>query len=46
MIMKGKEYKGFCYVHPTSLKTKKDVDYWVNLCLDYNEKPKPSKKKK
>jgi len=46
MIMKGKEYKGFCYVEPVGFKSKKDFEYWICLCLDYNERAKSSKKKK
>lgn len=40
MVMRGKEYKGFCYVNPIGFKSKKDFEYWVNLCLDYNAKVK------
>ena len=46
MIMKGKEYKGFCYVDPIGLKSKKEFEYWINLCLDYNERANSSKKSK
>ena len=46
MIMKGKEYKGYCYIHPEGFKSKKDFEYCVNLCLDFNERAKSSKKKK
>jgi hypothetical protein len=46
MIMKGKELKGYCYVQPIGFKLKKDFEYWVNLCLEYNERAKASKKKK
>ena len=46
MIMKGKELKGYCYVEPSGFKSKKDFKYWVDLCLDYNERAKASKKKK
>ena len=46
MIMKGKELKGYCYVQPIGFKSKKDFEYWVNLCLNYNERAKASKKKK
>lgn len=45
MIMKGKEYKGYCYANPIGYKLKKDFEYWVNLCLDYNEIAKSTKKK-
>lgn len=44
MIMKGKEYKGYCYVEPNGFKNKKDFEYWINLCLDYNSRAKSSKK--
>ena len=46
MIMKGKELKGYCYINPIGLKSRKDFEYWVNLCLSYNEKAKSSKKTK
>jgi hypothetical protein len=46
MIMKGREYKGYCYIHPTGFKSKKDFEYWINLCLAFNEKAKSSKKRK
>lgn len=46
MIMKGKEYKGYCYIEPTGINNKKDFEFWLNLCLDFNDKAKPSKKKK
>ncbi len=45
-IMKGKEYKGYCYVEPIGIKNKKDFEFWVNLCLDFNDKAKPSKTRK
>lgn len=44
MIMKGTKYKGYCYIEPPGFKTKKDLEYWINLCLDFNEKAKSSKK--
>jgi hypothetical protein len=44
MIMKGREYKGYCYVEPAGFKNKKDFEYWVNLCLDFNDKAKSSKR--
>jgi TfoX/Sxy family transcriptional regulator of competence genes len=46
MIMKGKELTGYCYVQPIGFQSKKDFEYWMNLCLNYNEKAKASKKKK
>ncbi len=46
MIMKGKEYKGYCLVEPAGFKNKKDFEFWMNLCLDFNERAKSSKKRK
>lgn len=45
MIMKGKQLKGYCYVTPEGFKSKKDFEFWVNLCLDFNATAKASKKK-
>jgi hypothetical protein len=44
MIMKGKEYKGYCYIEPIGYKNRKDFEYWVDLCLDFNNRAKSSKK--
>ena len=44
MIMKGKQYKGYCYVEPIGFSKQKDFEYWINLCLDFNEKAKSSKR--
>jgi len=46
MLMKGKEYKGYCYINPDGFKDKKDFEYFVNLCLDFNRVAKSSKKPK
>lgn len=46
MIMKGREYKGFGYINDEGIKSKKDFDYWIGLCLDFNKRAKTSKKKK
>lgn len=45
MLMKGKEYKGYCYINPEGFRNKKDFEYFINLCLDYNKVSKKSKKK-
>ncbi len=44
MTMKGREYKGYIMVKEDSVKTKAEMDYWVNLALDFNKKLKASKK--
>lgn len=46
MIMKGREFKGFGYVSQDAIKSKKDFDFWINLCLEFNSKAKASKKVK
>lgn len=46
MIMKGRELKGYCYVSEEGYKSKRDFEYWLNLCLSFNEQAKASKKKK
>ena len=46
MIMRGRQLKGYCYVSEDGYKSKINFEYWLNLCLDYNDKAKASKKKK
>lgn len=46
MDFTGKPMKGYIYVEVNVLKTKKQIDYWIGLALEYNKKAKPSKKKK
>jgi TfoX/Sxy family transcriptional regulator of competence genes len=46
MIMKGKQLRGYCYVSEEGYKSKRNFEYWLTLCLDFNEKAKASKKKK
>ena len=46
MSFTGKIMKGFVLVEEEVIKTKKDLMYWVNLCLEFNPKAKSSKKKK
>ena len=44
MLMKGKEYKGYCYINPDGFKDKRDFEYFVDLCLDFNKISKSSKR--
>ncbi len=41
----GKPMKGYVYVNAHGLKTKKDFDYWIGLCIEFNKRAKPAKKK-
>lgn len=45
MIMKGREYKGYGYISQEGIKSKKDLNYWLGLALNFNRKAKASKKK-
>ncbi len=45
MDFTGKSMKGFVFVAEESLKHKKELSYWVKLCLDFNPKAKATKKK-
>lgn len=46
MDFSGKVMKGFVFVDADVLTTKKKLDYWVQLALEYNKIAKASKKKK
>lgn len=46
MVFTGKPMKGYVFVNEDGMKTQKDFDYWINLCLAFNSKAKSSKKKK
>ena len=43
--MKGREYTGYVYVKEESVGTKKGLEYWICLALEFNKKAKASKKK-
>jgi TfoX/Sxy family transcriptional regulator of competence genes len=45
MDFTGRPMKGFVFVAPEGTKSKKDLEYWINLALDFNKKAKSSKKK-
>ena len=46
MDFTGKVMKGYLFVDNDVLNTKKKLEYWVNLALEYNKIAKSSKKKK
>lgn len=46
MDFTGKVMKGFVFVNEEVLNTKKKLEYWVKLALEYNKIAKSSKKKK
>ncbi|HNQ61729.1 MAG TPA: TfoX/Sxy family protein [Bacteroidia bacterium] len=46
MVFTGKPMKGYVYVSNDGMKSKKDFDYWIKLCVEFNKLAKASKKKK
>ena len=44
MDFTGKPMKGYVMVDDTGMKSQKEFDYWIKLCLDFNTKAKASKK--
>lgn len=45
MDFTGRPMKGYVFVSKEGMKTAKDFEYWINLCLDFNSKAKPAKRK-
>ena len=45
MVFTGKPMKGYVFVSNEGMKTKKDFDYWIDLCVKFNKIAKASKKK-
>jgi TfoX/Sxy family transcriptional regulator of competence genes len=45
MIHSGKVMKGYVFIDESVLATKKQLQYWVDLALDFNQFAKSSKKK-
>jgi hypothetical protein len=46
MDFTGRPMKGYVMIDESGVKSKKDFDYFVGLCLDFNKVAKSSKKKK
>jgi len=44
MNFTGKPMKGFVFIGPKGTANKKDLDYWIELALDFNKNIKVSKK--
>jgi TfoX/Sxy family transcriptional regulator of competence genes len=44
MLRNSKAIKGYIYVSEEGTKTKKQLDYWIKACLDFNKDAKASKK--
>jgi len=46
MDFTGRTMRGFVFVSPEGTDSDKDLEYWVDLALEYNPKAKSSKKSK
>ena len=46
MTFTGKPMKGYVLIDPQVLDDDVNLEYWIQLCLDFNPKAKSSKKKK
>ena len=46
MDFTGRPMKGWIYISPEGLEKIKDMEYWVNLALEFNGKAKASTKTK
>jgi hypothetical protein len=43
--MKGREYRGYVYVDAGGVRTKRDLERWIELALEYNDQKKASTRK-
>ena len=46
MDFTGRPMKGYVMVDDTGMKSQREFNYWIDLCLEFNSKAKSSKKKK
>lgn len=46
MNFTGRPMKGYVFIDPEGVDLDKDLEYWIQLCLDFNPLAKSSKKKK
>lgn len=38
VVMKGRRYRGFVYVDAAALTTQRELEYWIALALDHNDR--------
>src|SRR5437762_4803644 len=44
--MKGRAYRGFVYVREEAVASRRDLHYWVRLCLGFNKRAKSSRRRR
>ena len=37
VMMRGRQYRGYVYVDAESVKTKRALNYWIKLAVNYNQ---------
>ncbi len=45
MNFTGRPMKGYVFISPEGIDLETDLEYWIQLCLDFNPLAKASKKK-
>lgn len=45
VVMKGRQLKSYIHVDESVLQSRKKLDYWIGLALDFNPRAKKSKRK-
>ncbi len=43
VTMNGRAYRGFVHVREEAVASKRDLDYWVRVCLQFNRRAKASR---
>jgi TfoX/Sxy family transcriptional regulator of competence genes len=46
VVMKGRQYRGYVYVDAEVLRTKGELDYWIALALNYNDRARATTRKR
>ena len=46
MVFTGKPMKGYVFVADEGMRSRRDFDYWIDLCVKYNKVAKSSKRRK
>ena len=46
MTFTGHPMKGYIFVEPEAVDEERDLEYWIQLCLDFNPLAKSSKKRR
>ena len=41
--MNGRAYRGFVHVREEAVASKRDLNYWVSVCLEFNKRAKASR---